>query len=282
MEHVDEAGNKLPGIDDETISGDFGTSFTDEATAKIKTDIKGYTYKEMTTTNLVGTTYPSSVPSGAMVSLVYKQKPVSLTVKYLDIDTGDPVKTSTTMPEDGSNGLYGESFTLPAAPTLTGYNFVNLDNRHKTTESDYKGTYPDPADKEDIIYYYKIKTVSVDVEYVEAVDGGYQPMNNGDDDYTISKDFGSDYSVTVKTYEGFSSGEIDYNGNNQSKMTESMKPFMWFTPGTAIKRKFVMWKPATIAMKLPILLVFPDCMARIMQIRCLPILAYMDGLRKVT
>ena len=180
VKYVDEnTGNEIEGADQVVTTYKQGESYTTE-----KKQIAGYTYTR-DTQNTSGT-----VENKDIEVVYYYKKNTSVTVRYLDVKTNEPLEEDIVI-----NGLEADDYDTEQK-TFEGYKYVSVD-----------GNTSGKMEREPItITYYYIKQSNVVTKYVDKVTG-----EEITDKIEVTYSEGDNYTTVRKTIEGYTCVEDSKN-----------------------------------------------------------------------
>ena len=180
VKYVDEnTGEEIEGADQVVTTYKQGESYTTE-----KKQIAGYTYTR-DTQNTSGT-----VENKDIEVVYYYKKNTSVTVRYLDVKTNEPLEEDIVI-----NGLEADDYDTEQK-TFEGYKYVSVD-----------GNTSGKMEREPItITYYYIKQSNVVTKYVDKVTG-----EEITDKIEVTYSEGDNYTTVRKTIEGYTCVEDSKN-----------------------------------------------------------------------
>ncbi|MFC6177234.1 SLAP domain-containing protein [Companilactobacillus huachuanensis] len=204
LQHVDDKGNPIPDVDDETISGyKTGDVINDPYELASVKNIPGYTY--------IHTDKPYTVSDKNDIKLVYTKGDLNyLKVNYKDKDSGKVIYT------DYLRGNAGDTVDIQDI-----HNVFGLSN-YKMTDSDVTGDYVIKSNNQSLdVNVEKMAPLTVNV--TQSVDNGLKFTNNYLTDYGdtfyysnlkfLSNDLSNLESITIKN--GDESESYDQETLNQ-------------------------------------------------------------------
>ena len=170
------------------INGYVGDTYS-----TVQRDINGYTFYSS-----VGQTSGELTTSDLSVTYYYK-KNVTLTIRYIDVATGNPLLTDVIQ-----NKLQGDSYST-ASESITDYTLVSIPDNATGTMGD-----------SDVIvtYNYRLNSGLVTVKYIDEYTN-----NEISTEDTFSGSVGDSYTVNAKNISGYtlSSNSNSYSGNYTSE-----------------------------------------------------------------
>ena len=180
VKYVDEnTGEEIEGADQVVTTYKQGESYTTE-----KKQIAGYTYTR-DTQNTAGTVEDKDIEV-----VYYYKKNTSVTVRYLDVKTNEPLEEDIVI-----NGLEADDYDTEQK-TFEGYKYVSVD-----------GNTSGKMEREPItITYYYIKQSNVVTKYVDKVTG-----EEITDKIEVTYSEGDNYTTVRKTIEGYTCVEDSKN-----------------------------------------------------------------------
>ena len=180
VKYVDEnTGEEIEGTDQVVTTYKQGESYTTE-----KKQIAGYTYTR-DTQNTAGTVEDKDIEV-----VYYYKKNTSVTVRYLDVKTNEPLEEDIVI-----NGLEADDYDTEQK-TFEGYKYVSVD-----------GNTSGKMEREPItITYYYIKQSNVVTKYVDKVTG-----EEITDKIEVTYSEGDNYTTVRKTIEGYTCVEDSKN-----------------------------------------------------------------------